>query len=80
LVSPRDGVSVAANNQDVIDTFALIRNDSAQVTQAVAEGILSGDTGIELGGGNISLAVGGQYRKIDLEDYLGRLSYRSQTG
>jgi len=68
LVSPRDGVSLAGNSQDVIDTFALIRNDSAQVTQSVAEGILSGVTGIELPGGNISLAVGGQYRKIDLED------------
>jgi len=68
LVSPRDGTSVAGNSESVFNQFALVRNDSAQVTQTVAEVILSGETGIELGGGNIALAVGGQYRDLELED------------
>lgn len=68
LVSPRDGTSQAGNSEQVFNQFALIRNDSAQVTQKVAEVILSGETGIELGGGNIALAVGGQYRDLELED------------
>ena len=68
LVSPRDGTSVAGNTDEVFNTFALIRNDQAQVTQSVAEVILSGETGIELPGGNIALAVGGQYRNLELED------------
>jgi len=68
LVSPRDGVSIAGNSEEVFNRFALIRNDQAQVTQSVAEAILSGETGLELGGGNVQLALGAQYRKLDLED------------
>ncbi len=68
LTSPKDGASVAGNSDDVFNTFALIRNDQAQVTQSVAELILSGETGITLPGGNVSLAVGGQYRTLELED------------
>lgn len=45
-----------------------MRNDSAQVTQSVADIILSGETGLELSGGNIAVAVGGQYRELELED------------
>lgn len=68
LVSPKDGTSVAGNGEEVFNSFALIRNDQAQVTQSVAEVILSGETGLALPGGNVSLAIGGQYRTLNLED------------
>lgn len=68
LVSPRDGTSTAGNSEDVFNTFALIRNDQAQVTQSVAEAILSGEPGISLPGGELALAIGAQYRTLDLED------------
>jgi len=68
LVSPRDGVSIAGNSASVFDQFALIRNDSAQVTQSVADLVLSGETGISMPGGNLSIAIGAQYRNLELED------------
>ena len=68
LISPKDGISDAENSQADLDAVALVRSDAGEVTQAVAEVILSGETGIELPGGAIALAVGGQYRTIDLED------------
>ncbi len=68
LVSPKDGVSVAGNRETVESQFSLFRNDLARVRQAVFEGSLSGDTGIQLPGGSISLAIGGQYRDVLLED------------
>lgn len=68
LVSPKDGVSLAGNSEEVESLFSLFRNDTAVVRQSVAEASLSGDTGISLGGGNIAVAVGGQYRDITLED------------
>lgn len=68
LVSPRDGTSVAGNSEQVESRFSLLRNDTALVRQAVAELSLSGDTGIELSGGTVSVALGGQYREVTLED------------
>jgi len=68
LVSPRDGTSVAGNSDDVESIFSLVRNDRALVRQTVAELSLSGDTGIELAGGNIAVALGAQYRDVTLED------------
>jgi len=68
LVSPKDGASVAGNTESVFNQFALVRNDSAKVTQSVAEVILSGETGIELSGGNVALAIGAQHRNLTLED------------
>lgn len=68
LVSPIDGTSVAGNTDEVFNTFSLIRNDQAQVTQSVAEIILSGESPIELGGGNVAIAIGAQYRDLELED------------
>lgn len=68
LVSPRNANAQAGNAESVFNQFALIRRDNAKVTQSVAEIILSGETGVELGGGNIALAVGGQYRDLELED------------
>ncbi len=68
LVSPKDGVSVAGNSDGVYSTFNLTRLDKADVTQKVAEVILSGVTPFELGGGNVALAVGGQLRELSLSD------------
>ena len=68
LISPKDGVSDAANSQADLDAVGLVRSDTGEVIQEVAEMIFSGDTGIELPGGTIALAVGGQYRAIQLED------------
>ena len=63
-VSPRDGVSTFGNTQADIDTFALDVTEAGRVTQKVAEGIVSGGTGFELDGGEISVALGAQYREL----------------
>jgi len=68
LVSPKDGTSLAGNDDTILNSFALIRNDQRRVEQTVVEAILSGETGLELGGGNVAIAFGGQYRDITLED------------
>lgn len=68
LISPKDGVSTALNEDDVLNQFSLFRNDVALVRQTVAELSLSGETGIALPGGNVAVAVGGQYREVILED------------
>lgn len=63
----RDGISTAGNTQEDLDLFSFSITETGKVTQAVAEVILSGDTGIELGGGNVAVAVGGQYRELGFE-------------
>ncbi len=67
-ISPKDGVSQFGNTAQDIALFSLTINDSGEVTQDVAEIILSGDTGIELGGGTIAIAVGSQYRDMTYEN------------
>ena len=66
-VSPKDGVSVFGNSQADIDSFALTINEVGSVRQEVAEAIVSGFTGLDLGGGEIGIAVGGQYRQLGYE-------------
>jgi iron complex outermembrane receptor protein len=68
LVSPKDGVSVAGNDVTVFNTFALSKNDQRRVEQTVLEVILSGETGLALGGGKAAMAVGAQYRDLSLDD------------
>ena len=68
LISPKDGVSVAANSDDVFAQFSGTRFDEALVRQTVFETSISGTTGIQLGGGPVSLAFGAQYRDVLLED------------
>ena len=68
LVSPKDGTSLAGNTQTIQDTFDLFRNDKKRVNQSVAELSFSGETGVDLPGGPIALAIGGQYREVILED------------
>lgn len=68
LISPKDGVSVAGNSDEVLSQFSLFRNDTARVVQSVAEASLSGITPISLPGGDVSVAIGAQYRDVTLED------------
>ncbi len=68
LVSPKDGVSVAGNTDADIGLFALTINDTGQVRQEVAELVVSGDTGLELPGGTVAVALGGQFRDLSFEN------------
>ena len=68
LVSPKDGVSLAANSEEVQSTFDLFRNDRKLVRQTVGELAFSGETPLSLPGGPVAVAVGGQIREVVLED------------
>ena len=68
LVSPKDGVSVAANSEDVQSSFDLFRNDRKLVRQTVGELAVSGETPLSLPGGQVAMALGGQIREVILED------------
>ncbi|MFZ4380496.1 MAG: TonB-dependent receptor domain-containing protein [Sandarakinorhabdus sp.] len=58
-------VAGAANSSELIN-FIQPRNGTRQVEeQFVFDAIFSGETGIDLGGGPIAYAFGGQYRKND---------------
>ncbi len=63
-ISPKDGVSDFGNSEADLGLFALIINDRGEVTQDVAEVVLSGDTGLQLSGGSVMMAVGAQYRDM----------------
>lgn len=67
-ISPRDGVSTFGNTQEAIDSFSTSVTDTGSIIQEVAEAVVSGDTGISLlGDDTIGVAVGFQYRNIELE-------------
>ena len=74
LVSPKDkdkeqaDQRTAGNSDTVLNTFALVKNDQRNIKQSVMEAILSGQTDWELSGGNVAVAVGAQYRALELED------------
>ena len=63
----RDGVTLLGNTQQDIDSFSTTVIQQGRVTQLVAEAILSGATGLELGGGEVTAAVGAQYRDLGFE-------------
>ena len=68
LVSPKDGTSLAGNTASDLSLFSFTINEVGSVTQEVAEVILSGDTGISIGGADsIAVAIGAQYRKLGFE-------------
>lgn len=67
-ISPRDGVSDFGNSAQDLALFSLTINDRGEVTQDVAELVLSGDTGWEMGGGNVLTAIGAQYRDMSYEN------------
>lgn len=62
----KDG-SLLGNTQDDLNLFANTITNVGKVTQAVAELTISGDTGLELGGGNVAVALGGQFRELGFE-------------
>lgn len=64
----KDGKSIAANTDAELKTFSFTINDVGKVTQQAAELILSGGTGINLPGGEISMAAGGQWRSVGYEN------------
>lgn len=61
LVSPKDGVSLAANPDEVSNSLHTLNFNSARAEQEVAEVKFIGEFG-EMAGGNIGLAAGLQYR------------------
>ncbi len=66
LVSPKDGVSTAGLTQAVWDTFDHRGVDNTVATQSVIDIVATGPIG-SLGGGDIGVAVGGQFRTEDFE-------------
>ncbi|MDG1859549.1 MAG: TonB-dependent receptor, partial [Emcibacteraceae bacterium] len=68
LISPKDGISSAGNSKEDIDQFTFRRVDNSKVTQSVAEAVISGETPLNLPGGAVAIAIGGQYRSLDLSD------------
>ncbi len=64
----RDGTSLAGNTAEDLDAFSFTINDTGRVTQQAAEVVLSGGTGIDLPGGEISMAIGGQWRSVGYEN------------
>lgn len=64
----RDGVSLAGNTEAELRTFSFTINDTGKTVQQSAEVILGGETGINLPGGPVSFALGGQYRSVGFEN------------
>jgi iron complex outermembrane receptor protein len=65
LVSPKDGISVAANSEDVLDQIFYTSNATRRTEQQVVDLSASG-AALELPVGKLSTAVGGQYRRLSL--------------
>lgn len=65
LVSPKDGRSVAANSEEVLDQVFYTSNGTRRTEQQVVDLSASG-AAVELPIGTISTAVGGQYRTLSL--------------
>jgi iron complex outermembrane recepter protein len=64
----RDGTSLAGNTAAEINSFAFVINDVGEVTQEVAEVILSGQTPLQLPGGAVALALGAQGRSVAFQN------------
>ena len=62
----KDGSSNANTAADLA-LFALVSTDQGEISQQVFETIVSGETGLELDGGAVAVAVGAQYREIEFE-------------
>ena len=66
LVSPKDGVSVAGNSQDVIDQIFYTADIERRTHQQVVDVSASGPV-LTLPTGEVSLALGAQYREQSLK-------------
>ena len=64
----RDGVSTAGNSAEDLARFSTTRNDIAHTRLTVGEVIISGTPGLELGGGDVAMAIGAQIRDVNLSD------------
>lgn len=73
LVSPKDGVSVAANSEELLRSLWRTGRDAAQTTQAVYDLVVSGSA-FDLAGGPVGLAVGAQHRKESLTSFVDSLA------
>lgn len=72
LISPKDGVSVAGLNQDDFNSWHHRGKFDATAEQVAVDAVISGDV-MELPGGALGLAFGGQYRNetfIQINDSL----------
>lgn len=65
LISPKDGVSVADNSQEITNRLFYTSNVSRRTEQQVADISASGPV-VDLPTGEVSLALGGQYRTQSL--------------
>lgn len=66
LVSPKDGVSRADNSDATLDQFFYDKRTIQRTRQHVVDASASGPV-LELATGTVALAVGAQYRKLDLK-------------
>jgi iron complex outermembrane recepter protein len=67
LVSPKDGISTARNEQAVVDQVLVTSRDTARSEQHVVDAVLSGSL-FDLSAGSVGFAVGGQYRAVSLKE------------
>ena len=67
LVSPKDAAETASNTTADLLSFSTTINEVGAVKQDVVELILSGETDIQLDGGNVAVAVGMQKRDVTID-------------
>lgn len=65
LISPKDGVSTAVNEQDIIDRFNQFRQELSVTEQSVFDLVATGEL-FQLDSGPVAIAIGGQYRDQSL--------------
>ncbi len=53
-----------ANSREVLDYLYQPTGNALRQSAFIADGVISGDTGIELGGGSVKFAIGGQFRSV----------------
>lgn len=78
-ISAKDGVSVSGNTVEDADIFRYVLQTSARAEQQVLEAVLSGSVG-QLPGGDIGVAVGGQYRHEEYSQVLDPTASKGQGG
>jgi iron complex outermembrane receptor protein len=67
LASPKDSLETASNTNADLLSFSTTINEVGSVKQDVIELILSGETDMQLGGGNVAVAVGMQRRDVTID-------------
>ena len=66
LISPKDGISIAGNDQIKTAKFDQRSVDTTRTREVVLDIVASGEI-FELGGNTVSAAVGGQFRDVTIE-------------